>query len=53
MHRVNAQHGTDFLSVMPTSLYGIGDNYGLEGSHVFPAMIRKFHEVKAGGADVV
>lgn len=49
----NMQHGTDFLSVMPTNLYGIGDNYRLEGSHVFPAMIRKFHEAKAGGTDVV
>lgn len=49
----NKQHGTNFLSVMPTNLYGLGDNYELEGSHVFPAMIRKFHEAKAGGADVV
>lgn len=49
----NKQHGTNFLSVMPTNLYGLGDNYELEGSHVFPAMIRKFHEAKAGGTDVV
>ena len=49
----NKQFGTNFLSVMPTNLYGIGDNYELQGSHVFPAMIRKFHEAKAGGEDVV
>ena len=49
----NMQHGTDFLSVMPTNLYGIGDNYELAGSHVFPAMIRKFHEAKESGEDVV
>ena len=49
----NMQYGTNFLSVMPTNLYGLGDNYELEGSHVFPAMIRKFHEAKASGADIV
>lgn len=49
----NKQHGTNFLSVMPTNLYGLGDNYELNGSHVFPAMIRKFHEAKASGEDVV
>ncbi len=49
----NKQHGTNFLSVMPTNLYGLGDNYELQGSHVFPAMIRKFHEAKASGEDVV
>lgn len=49
----NKQFGTNFLSVMPTNLYGIGDNYELAGSHVFPAMIRKFHEAKASGEDVV
>lgn len=49
----NKQFGTDFLSVMPTNLYGIGDNYELQGSHVFPAMIRKFHEAKASEEDVV
>ena len=49
----NKQHGTNFLSVMPTNLYGIGDNYELEGSHVFPAMIRKFHEAKESGNDIV
>ncbi len=49
----NKQFGTNFLSVMPTNLYGIGDNYELQGSHVFPAMIRKFHEAKASGKDAV
>ena len=49
----NMQYGTDFLSVMPTNLYGLGDNYELAGSHVFPAMIRKFHEAKESGEDVV
>lgn len=42
----NAQYGTNFISVMPTNLYGPGDNYSLENSHVMPAMIRKFHEAK-------
>lgn len=49
----NKQYGTNFLSVMPTNLYGLGDNYELQGSHVFPAMIRKFHEAKESGDDVV
>lgn len=49
----NRQHGTDFLSVMPTNLYGPGDNYDLQGSHVLPALIRKFHEAKTSGADRV
>jgi GDP-L-fucose synthase len=44
----NRQYGTDFISVMPTNLYGPGDNYDLENSHVLPAMIRRFHEAKAG-----
>lgn len=39
----NLQYGTDFISVMPTNLYGYNDNYSLENSHVLPAMIRKFH----------
>ncbi len=39
----NRQHGTSFRSVMPTNLYGPGDNYHLENSHVIPAMIRKYH----------
>ncbi|MBU1312785.1 MAG: GDP-L-fucose synthase [Alphaproteobacteria bacterium] len=42
----NRQHGRDFRSVMPTNLYGPGDNYHLENSHVLPAMIRKFHLAK-------
>ena len=42
----NEQYGTNFLSVMPTNLYGIGDNYNLEGSHLLPAFIRKFHLAK-------
>jgi GDP-L-fucose synthase len=45
----NRQHGTDYLSVMPTNLYGPGDNYDLETSHVLPALIRKFHEAKERG----
>ena len=40
----NRQHGTKFLSVMPTNLYGQGDNFDLQTSHVLPALIRKFHE---------
>lgn len=42
----NKQYGTNFISVMPTNLYGINDNFHLENSHVLPAMIRKFHEAK-------
>jgi GDP-L-fucose synthase len=42
---MNRQHGTDFLSAMPTNLYGPGDNFDLQGSHVLPAMVRKFHLV--------
>lgn len=42
----NEQYGTNFISVMPTNLYGTGDNFDLENSHVLPAMIRKFHEAK-------
>ncbi|MEO0813614.1 MAG: GDP-L-fucose synthase, partial [Myxococcota bacterium] len=45
----NRQYGTRFLSVMPTNLYGPGDNYDLETSHVLPAMIRKMHEAKLDG----
>ena len=40
------QYGVDFISAMPTNLYGPGDNYDLNNSHVLPAMIRKFHEAK-------
>ena len=49
----NRQYGTNYLSVMPTNLYGPGDNYDLEGSHVLPALIRKFHEAKVSGTDKV
>jgi GDP-L-fucose synthase len=49
----NRQYGTDFLSAMPTNLYGLGDNYDPIGSHVLPALIRKFHEAKVAGSDVV
>lgn len=42
----NRQYGTDFLSVMPTNLYGPGDHYDLRNSHVLPALIRKMHEAK-------
>lgn len=44
------QYGDDFISCMPTNLYGPHDNYDLSGSHVMPAMIRKFHEAKLSGA---
>jgi GDP-L-fucose synthase len=43
------QYGCDFISVMPTNLYGPNDNYDLQNSHVLPAMIRKFHEAKLSG----
>lgn len=43
------QHGADFISAMPTNLYGPGDNYDLNSSHVMPALIRKAHEAKASG----
>lgn len=43
----NIQYGCDFISVMPTNLYGPNDNYDLSNSHVLPALIRKFHEAKA------
>jgi GDP-L-fucose synthase len=42
----NKQYGTEFVSVMPTNLYGPGDNFNLETSHVLPALLRKFHEAK-------
>jgi GDP-L-fucose synthase len=47
------QYGADFRSVMPTNLYGPGDNYHPENSHVIPALIRRFHEAKANGAEQV
>jgi GDP-L-fucose synthase len=43
------QYGCKFISAMPTNLYGPGDNFDLESSHVMPALIRKFHEAKTGG----
>lgn len=49
----HTQYGADFMSAMPTNLYGIGDNFDLNGSHVLPALIRKFHEAKMNGAPVV
>jgi GDP-L-fucose synthase len=49
-----SQYGCNFISVMPTNLYGIGDNYDLNNSHVLPALIRKMHEAKiANAAEVV
>jgi GDP-L-fucose synthase len=48
----NRQYGVDYRSVMPTNLYGHGDNYHSENSHVIPALIRKFHEAKQNGTDV-
>ena len=45
------QHGCDFISAMPTNLYGPGDNYDLSSSHVLPALLRKAHEAKMCGAD--
>ncbi|MDE5903642.1 MAG: GDP-L-fucose synthase [Muribaculaceae bacterium] len=51
---LNRQYGTDFISVMPTNLYGPNDNYHPTHSHVLPAMIRRFHEAKErGDAEVV
>ena len=50
---LNRQYGTDYLSVMPTNLYGPNDNYHPEHSHVLPAMIRRFHEAKATNASEV
>ena len=50
---LNRQYGTDYISVMPTNLYGPGDNYHPENSHVLPAFIRRFHEAKISGAEEV
>lgn len=47
------QYGRNFISVMPTNLYGIGDNYHPENSHVLPALIRRFHEAKQAGKSSV
>jgi GDP-L-fucose synthase len=49
----NKQYGTNYLSAMPTNLYGPEDNYDLTGSHVLPALIRKFHEAKVSRTDRV
>jgi GDP-L-fucose synthase len=45
----NRQHGTNFISVMPTNLYGPEDNFDLQTAHVLPALLRKFHEAKVSG----
>ena len=50
---LNRQYGTDFISVMPTNLYGPNDNYHPEHSHVLPALIRRFHEAKERGQPYV
>jgi GDP-L-fucose synthase len=47
------QYGCDFISAMPTNLYGVNDNFDLETSHVMPALIRKFHEAKINGTKEV
>jgi GDP-L-fucose synthase len=49
----NRQYGTDYRSVMPTNLYGPGDNYHAENSHVIPGLLRRFHEAKAANAPSV
>ncbi|WP_138517281.1 GDP-L-fucose synthase family protein [Rhodoferax bucti] len=49
----NRQYGTKYLAAMPTNLYGPGDNYHPQNSHVIPALIRKFHEAKVNGANTV
>ena len=48
-----SQYGCNFISAMPTNLYGIGDNYNLSNSHVLPALIRKMHEAKTSGINEV
>lgn len=50
---LNRQYGTDYISVMPTNLYGPNDNYHPEHSHVLPALIRRFHEANESGAESV
>lgn len=50
---LNRQYGTDYISVMPTNLYGPNDNYHPEHSHVLPALIRRFHEAKQQGVEEV
>ena len=46
----NRQHGTRYLCAMPNNMYGPGDNYDLQTSHVLAALIRKFHDAKESGA---
>lgn len=50
---INRQYGADFISVMPTNLYGPNDNYHPKHSHVLPALIRRFHEAKVAGSSQV
>lgn len=50
---LNREYGTDYLSLMPTNMYGPGDNFDLQTSHLVPALIRKFHEGKTAGVPVV
>jgi GDP-L-fucose synthase len=52
-HTYRTQYGCDFISAMPTNLYGPFDNFDLTSSHVLPALIRKFHDAKLSGADQV
>jgi len=49
----NQEYGTDYLSVMPTNLYGLNDNYHLENAHVLPMLLRRFHEAKEKNLDEV
>ena len=49
----NKQYGTKYISVMPTNLYGINDNFDLESSHVLPSLLRKFHEAKLNNEPMV
>ena len=49
----NSQYGTNYISVMPTNLYGPGDTYDIENGHVLPTMIKKFHDAKVTGTDMV
>lgn len=50
---LNKQYGTDYISIMPTNLYGPNDNYHLENSHVLPAMLRRFHEARVNNLPTV
>lgn len=49
----NEQYGTNYISVMPTNLYGINDNFDLENSHVLPALIRRLHEAKINRSETI